>query len=230
MTVSKRPWLLVLALVVPITFAGAHPAQRLGSRDDETITRQRIADDFAKAMLVAKDNYAGQVDLNKATKASILGMLHTLDPHSNYFDPKEWEKVQQDQRSRYSGIGSTIAQRNDKVYIMSPFDGTPAHRGGIRYGDQIIEINGESTEGWSSQQVSQKLLGPEGTPVAVKVARLGSSQPLEFKFLREGVKLDSVTNYYMAGPGVAYINFDRGFNFTSYDEIRAALGELQKQG
>ena len=229
MKLRNRYWLLVTALIIPITFAGAHPGQRNGGADDAP-TRQRIADDFAKAILVAKDNYAGQVDLNKATKASILGMLHTLDPHSNYFDPKEWEKVQQDQRSRYSGIGSTIAQRNDKVYIVSPFDATPAHRGGVRYGDQIVEINGESTEGWSSQQVSNKLIGPEGTSVTVKVARLGVAQPLEFKFVREGVRLDSVTNYYMAGNGIGYINFDRGFNFTSYDEIRTALAELQKQG
>ena len=231
MKLRNRYWLLVTALIIPITFAGAHPAQRLlGERDDDSPNRQRIANDFAKAILVAKDNYAGQIDLNKATKASILGMLHTLDPHSNYFDPKEWEKVQQDQRSRYSGIGSTIAQRNDKVYIMSPFDATPAHRGGIRYGDQIVEINGESTETWTSQQVSNKLIGPEGTSVAVKVMRLGASQPLEFKLVREAVKLDSVTNYYMAGNGIGYINFDRGFNFTSFDEIRTALAELQKQG
>ena len=231
MKLRNRYWLLVAALIIPITFAGAHPAQRLlGQRDDESTTRQRIADDFAKAILVAKDNYAGQVDLNKATKASILGMLHTLDPHSNYFDQKEWEKVQQDQRSKYSGIGSTIAQRNDKVYIMSPFDATPAHRGGIRYGDQIIEINGESIETWNSQQVSNKLIGPEGTSVTVKVARLSASQPVEFKFVREAVKLDSVTNYYMAGNGIGYINFDRGFNFTSFDEIRTALAELKAQG
>jgi carboxyl-terminal processing protease len=231
MKLRNRYWLLVAALIIPITFAGAHPAQRLlGQRDDESTTRQRIADDFAKAILVAKDNYAGQVDLNKATKASILGMLHTLDPHSNYFDQKEWEKVQQDQRSKYSGIGSTIAQRNDKVYIMSPFDATPAHRGGIRYGDQIIEINGESTETWNSQQVSNKLIGPEGTSVTVKVSRLSASQPVEFKFVREAVKLDSVTNYYMAGNGIGYINFDRGFNFTSFDEIRTALSELKAQG
>jgi len=157
-------------------------------------------------------------------------MLHTLDPHSNFFDPKEWEKVQQDQRSRYSGIGSTIAQRNDKVYIVSPFDGTPAHRGGVRYGDQIVEINGESTENWNSQQVSQKLVGPEGTAVTVKVARLGSSQPVEFKFVREAVPLPSVTNYYMTGNAVGYINFDRGFNTTSFNEVRTALGDLQKQG
>ncbi|MEK6408645.1 MAG: S41 family peptidase [Acidobacteriota bacterium] len=227
---KKRYWLLVVALIIPITFAGAHPAQKLlGQRADVSTARQQIAEDFAKAVLVAKDNYAGQVDFSKLTKASILGMLHTLDPHSSYFDAKEWEKVQQDQRSRYSGIGSTIAQRNDKVYIMSPFDATPAHRGGIRYGDQIVQINGESTETWNSQQVSQKLIGPEGTSVTVKVARLGASQPVEFKFVREAVKLASVTNSYMAANGVGYINFDRGFNFTSYDEIRTALADLQRQ-
>ena len=230
MKMKKRYWLIVVALVIPITFAGAHPAQRLGQSGDDSTTRQQIAQDFGSALLVAQDHYAGQIDFAKLTKTSILGMLHTLDPHSNYFDQKEWEKVQQDQRSRYSGIGSTIAQRNDKVYIMSPFDGTPAHRGGIRYGDQIVEINGEATETWTSQQVSQKLIGPEGTPVTVKVARLGASQPVEFKFVREAVPLPSVTNYYMAGNGVGYINFERGFNFTSFDEIRAALADLQKQG
>ncbi len=230
MKLRNRYWLLVVAVVIPITFAGAHPAQRPGEKGDDATARQRIADDFAKAILVAKDNYAGQVDLDKATKFAILGMLHTLDPHSNYFDPKEWEKVQQDQRSRYSGIGSTIAQRNDKVYIMSPFDATPAHRGGIRYGDQIVEVDGESAETWTSQQVSNKLIGPEGTSVTVKVTRLGASQPVEFKFVREGVKLDSVTDYYMAGNGIGYINFDRGFNYTSFTEISKALAELQGQG
>jgi carboxyl-terminal processing protease len=228
---KKRYWLLVVALVIPIAFAGAHPAQKsLGQRGEDSAARQQIAGDFAAAVLVAQDHYAGEVDFGKMTKASILGMLHTLDPHSSYFDAAEWEKVQQDQRSRYSGIGSTIAQRNEKVYIMSPFDATPAHRGGIRYGDQIVQINGESTETWNSLQVSQKLIGPEGTSVTVKVARLGVSQPVEFKFVREAVPLPSVSNYFMAGSGIGYINFDRGFNFTSFDEIRAALGDLQKQG
>ena len=230
MKLKQRYWSLVIALVIPITFAGAHPAQRLGKSGDDSTTRQQIAQDFGGALLVAGDHYAGQIDFSKLNKSAILGMLHTLDPHSNYFDPKEWEKVQQDQRSTYTGIGSTIAPRNDKVYIMSPFDGTPAYRGGVRYGDQIVEINGESTENWTSLQVSQKLLGPEGTQVTVKVSRLGASQPLEFKFTREGVGLASVTNYYMAGNGIGYIDFERGFNLTSYDEIRTALADLQKQG
>jgi carboxyl-terminal processing protease len=223
--------LLLLALVLPLTFAGAHPAQRFSSQGGEdSVTRKKIAEDFAEAMIVAKENFAGQLDYDKLTKGSVLGMLRTLDPHSGYFDRKEWESFQNDQRSRYYGIGSTIAQRNDKVYIMSPFEGTPAQRGGIRYGDQIIAVNGESAEGWTSRQVSDKLIGPEGTPVTVKVARPGVSQPIEFKFVREAVPLPSVSNFYLAPNGVGYINFDRGFNTTSFDEIRAAVRELQSQG
>jgi carboxyl-terminal processing protease len=228
---KKRYWLLVLALVLPLTFAGAHPAQRFSSQGGEdAVTRKKIAEDFAEAMLVAKENFAGQLDYDKLTKGSVLGMLRTLDPHSGYFDRKEWESFQNDQRSRYYGIGSTIAQRNNKVYIMSPFEGTPAQRGGIRYGDQIVAVNGESAEGWTSRQVSDKLIGPEGTPVTVKVSRPGVAQPIEFKFVREAVPLPSVSNFYLAPNGVGYINFDRGFNTTSYDEIRAAVRELQAQG
>lgn len=231
MKYNKRYWLLVFALVIPVAFAGAHPAQRFSAQNgDESVTRKQIAEDFADAILVAKDKYAGQIDFEKMTKASILGMLRQLDPHSGYFDRKEWESFQNDQRSRYFGIGSTIAQRNDKVYIMSPFDGTPAHRGGIRYGDQIIAINGESTDGWTSRQVSDKLIGPEGTPVVVKVSRVGASQPIELKFVREAVPLPSVSNYYLGANGVGYINFDRGFNTTSFDEIRTGLREMQAQG
>ncbi|MFY9611176.1 MAG: S41 family peptidase [Blastocatellia bacterium] len=231
MKLRNRYWLLVVALVIPVTFAGAHPSQRLSSQDDdEIVTRKKIAEDFANALVTAKENYAGQIDYDRLTKGSILGMLHTLDPHSNYFDRKEWESFQNEQRSRYSGIGSTIGQRNNAVYIMSPFAGTPAHRGGVRYGDQIVNINGESTEGWNSQQVSNKLLGPEGTPVTVKVARAGVKDPIEFKFIREAVPLPSITNYYMIGNGVGYINLDRGFNTTTSDEMREAMRDLQRQG
>jgi carboxyl-terminal processing protease len=231
MKLRSRYWLLVVALVLPVTFAGAHPSQRLASQDDdEIVTRKKIAEDFAGALMTAKEHYAGQIDYDRLTKGSVLGMLHTLDPHSNYFDRKEWESFQNEQRSRYSGIGSTIGQRNNGVYIMSPFAGTPAHRGGVRYGDQIVNINGESTEGWNSQQVSNKLLGPEGTPVTVKVSRAGVKDPIEFKFIREAVPLPSITNYYMIGNGVGYINLDRGFNTTTSDEMRQAMRDLQREG
>src|SRR5882724_6517988 len=113
MKFKKRHWLLVFTLVLPLTCAGAHTGQRsAGQSPADSAARARIADDFSNAILVAKDHYAGQLDFNKVTKASITGMLRTLDPHSMYFDRQQWEDFQNDQSSRYYGIGSTIIQQS----------------------------------------------------------------------------------------------------------------------
>lgn len=231
MKFNQRHWLLVLTLVLPLTFAGAHAEQRsVGQTPIESAYRQRIAEDFSDAIAVARDNFAGSLDFNKATKSSITGMLRTLDPHSMYFDRQQWEEFQNDQSSRYYGIGSTIIQHSGKVYIVSPTDGTASYRAGLRYGDHIAGINGESTDGWTQAQVRSKLIGPEGTTVTVSVARLGSDKRLEFKLTRGPVPLPSVANYFMLGSGVGYINLERGFNTTTFDEVRSALGELRQQG
>jgi carboxyl-terminal processing protease len=229
---SKRRYLLlVLALVLPVTFAGAHTGQRsFGQSPADAAARQRIADDFTNAILVAKDNYAGQVDFNKITKASITGMLRTLDPHSMYFDRAQWEDFENDQSSRYYGIGSTIIQHDGKVYIISPTEGTASYRAGLRYGDHIAGINGESTEGWTQAQVRSKLLGAEGTTVTIKINRVGAAQPIEFKLTRGPVPLPSVANYFMLGNGIGYINLERGFNTTTFNEVRTALAELRHRG
>src|SRR6185503_7453791 len=231
MTPKKRHLLLLVALVLPLTFAGAHPAQRMaGQSPDDTAARKKIAEDFAEALLMAKDKSAAQLDYDRVTKASITGMLHTLDPHSMYFDRKQWEEFQNDQRSRYYGIGSAIVQRNGKVYIWSPTEGTASYRAGLRFGDHIVEIYGESTTDWNQTQVRNKLIGPEGTQVTIKVARLGVEKPLEFKLTRGAVPLPSVANYFMLGSGVGYINLERGFNTTTFEEVAKALGELRDQG
>ncbi len=231
MNFKKRYSFLLLALLLPVTFAGAHSGQRFSvETQKETDLRKKIAEDFAETLMVAKDNYAGQVDLDRVTKASISGMLRTLDPHSMYFDAKQWEEFQNDQRSRYFGIGSTIGGRNGKVYILSPTEGTPSYRAGLRYGDQIIEVNGESTIGLNVSQVRSKLLGPEGTPVNIKVMRAGVSQPLEFKLTRGAVPLPSVSNVFMVAKGIGYINLDRGFNTTTYEEVQRAIDDLKRQG
>ena len=231
MKFKKRHWLLVMTLVLPVTFAGAHSGQRFaGQSPGDSAARVRIAEEFSKAILVAKDHYAGQVDFNKITKASITGMLRTLDPHSMYFDRQQWEEFQNDQSSRYYGIGSTIIQHGGKVYIVSPTDGTASYRAGLRYGDHIAVINGESTEGWTQAQVRSKLIGPEGTTVTIKIARLGVEKPIEFKLVRGSVPLPSVANYFMLAGGIGYINLERGFNTTTFDEVNRALGELRQRG
>jgi carboxyl-terminal processing protease len=228
---KTRYVLIVLALILPITFAGAHPAQRsAGQSADDAAARKKIAEDFAEAMLVAREKSASTIDYDRVTKASISGMLRTLDPHSMYFDRKQWEEFQNDQRSRYYGIGSTIMQRNGKIYIWSPTEGTASYRAGIRYGDEIVFINGDSTAGMNTTQVRNKLVGPEGTQVTLKVARLGVAQPLEFKLTRGPVPFPSVTSSFILSNGIGYINLERGFNTTTYEEVYQAIRELRDQG
>ena len=113
-------------------------------------------------------------------------MLHTLDPHSNYFDAKEFEQFRTDQSSRYYGIGATIGDLSDEkgnviaTYIKATFDTAPAHRAGLRYGDKIVEVDGKDSREWTSEQVSKNVRGGLGEPVTLKVERAGHPAPLYF--------------------------------------------------
>jgi carboxyl-terminal processing protease len=110
--------------------------------------------------------------------------------------------------------------------VLAPTEGAPAYRAGLRFGDHIIAVDGESTKGWNTSQVRSKLIGPEGTQVTVRVERLGVSQPIEVKITRSAVPKPSVANYFMVGDGVGYINLQNGFNTTTIKEVNAAISEL----
>lgn len=228
---KRRYGILLIALLFPLTFAGAHSEKQFSSQRDVSAAKKKIDDEFLAAILVASNQYAGEVDYEKLTRSSIVGMLRTLDPHSSYFDPKQWEKFFNDQRSRYFGIGSVISQRNNRIYIISPTTGTPSYRAGFRYGDEILEVNGEKVTGMNVSQVSSKLIGPEGTSVTVKIQRLGEPEPAEHKFTRAAVPFPSITNTFMLGKsGVGYVNLQRGFNTTTADEMERSMQRLRAQG
>lgn len=191
---------------------------------------QAILSDFADAVTLIEEHYVDKIDYEEITKMAILGMLHTLDPHSHYYDKREFARFRTEQTSQYFGIGATIGARNGKVYILAPFADTPAYRGGLRYGDQIVAINGESTDGWPSAQVSARLRGPRGTPVEVQVLRAGEKTPRTVKLIRDAVPLPSIASAYFIRPGIGYINLQRGFNTTTDEEMTQALNRLQSQG
>lgn len=226
---KRRYGLLLAALLFPITFAGAHSENQFASQREALAAKKKIGEEFLAAILLASDQYAGDTDYERLTRSSIVGMLRTLDPHSSYFDPKQWEKFFNDQRSRYFGIGSLIAQRNRRIYIISPTAGTPSYRAGFRYGDEIVEVNGESVAGMTVTQVSNKLIGPEGTSVTVKIQRLGEPAA-EHKFTRSSVPFPSITHTFMLGKGTGYVNLQRGFNTTTADEMERSVQKLRAQG
>lgn len=191
---------------------------------------QEIEKDYNNAVNEISNNYAGEIDYEKATQAAIQGMLSTLDPHSMYFSYNEFRKLKEDQDSRFYGIGVTIVQHRDGVYVQSAVEGTPAGRLGLRYGDRIVEVDGKDAREWSSEQVSKHVRGGRGEPVQIKVERAGHEAPLYFTIVRDAVPLPSIRNAYMLRPGTGYVGLTGGFQNTSDEELREALEKLKGQG
>ena len=195
----------------------------------------RVEQDISEALSVIQQNYVGgrNLDYNAVFKSSITGMLHTLDPHSSYFDQHDFEEFLTEQRSEYYGIGATIGDLRlsgeVNTYIRATFDGSPANRAGLRYGDRIIAVDGQSMKNKPFFEVREHLLGPQGTQVKVTVEHLnGQTETVEIT--RAAVPQPSVPEAYMIRPGVGYVAMTGGFNTTTSDEMRAALESLHSQG
>jgi carboxyl-terminal processing protease len=189
-----------------------------------------IERDYNEAVSTITSNYSGDIDHERATQAAIQGMLTTLDPHSAYFPYSEFKKLKEDQDSRFYGIGVTIVQHRDGVYVQSAVDGTPAAKLGLKYGDRIIEVDGKNARDWSSEQVSKNVRGALGEPVTLKVERAGSEAPLYFTLVRESVPLPTIRNAYMIKPGTGYIGLTGGFQRSSDDELAKSMKRLEEQG
>jgi carboxyl-terminal processing protease len=189
-----------------------------------------IEKDYNNAVEEISANYAGDIDYEKATQAAIQGMLSTLDPHSMYFPYNEFRKLKEDQDSRFYGIGVTIVQHRDGVYIQSTVDATPAARLGLKYGDRIVEVDGKDAREWTSEQVSKNVRGGRGEPVQIKIERADSEAPLYFTIIRDAVPLPSIRNAYMLRPGTGYVGLTGGFQNTSDEELRESLDKLKSQG
>lgn len=189
-----------------------------------------IEKDYNEAVAAISASYAGEIDYERATQAAIQGMLYTLDPHSMYFTRDEFRKLKEDQDSRFYGIGVTIVQHRDGVYIQSAVEGTPAGRMGLKYGDRIVEVDGKDARSWSSEQVSKNVRGGLGKPVNLKVERAGSEAPFYFTIVRDAVPLPSIRNAYIVRSGTGYVGLTGGFQHTSDSELREALTKLKGQG
>lgn len=197
---------------------------------DNGVSPEKIVADYKEAIDVIDANYVGAVDHEKVAESSIQGMLWTLDPHSAFFTREEFRKLYEEQASQFYGIGVSILQHRDGVYIQSIVPGTPADKAGLRYGDKFIEVDGKNALKWTSAEVSRNVRGERGTPVNVKIGRPGSDKPVEYTIVRGGVPLPSIRNYFMLPGGVGYVGLTGGFQETTAEELEAAIEELKAKG
>jgi carboxyl-terminal processing protease len=225
---SRRTLFLVVFVLVTCGFLGMLFGQRInpGAAPNSDADIRDSLKQFTQVYDVVEQNYAEPVNPDKAIyNGAIPGMLHVLDPHSNFFDPKSYSLLKEDQRGKYYGVGMTVGPRNNKVIVIAPFVGTPAYRAGIRPGDIIVAVDGKATDNMSTGDVADMLKGPKGTTVHITIAREGSDKPLEFAVVRDEIPRYSVDLHFMIRPGVGYMHVT-GFNETTEHEVQAALDEM----
>ncbi|CAN5733066.1 S41 family peptidase [soil metagenome] len=228
---SRKSSIIAIVLVIVGAIAGGIFGRLpMTSSADTSMTREKVVADYREALAVIDGNYVGKIDHEKVSESSIQGMLYTLDPHSAFFTRDEFRKLYEDQQSQFYGIGVSILQHRDGVYVQSIIPNTPADKAGLRYGDRFVEIEGKSAKDYSSAEVSKNVRGERGTSVNIKIGRAGVEKPLEFNIVRGGVPLPSIRNYFMLRDTVGYVGFTGGFQETSAEELDEAIAELKKQG
>jgi carboxyl-terminal processing protease len=224
---SRRSLFAIVLFLTTCGFLGLLFAQKnpdvAPSSDSDVRTSLK---EFTQVYSIVEQNYAEPVDPDKAIyNGAIPGMLHVLDPHSNFFDPKAYSLLKEDQSGKYYGVGMTVGPRNNKVIVIAPFVGTPAYRAGIHPGDIIIAVDGKSTDNMSTSDVADLLKGPKGTTVHITVLREGADKPLEFTVVRDEIPRYSVDLHFLIRPGIGYMHIS-GFNETTDTEVQNALEEM----
>ena len=207
-----------------------------GGTNSKNITAPVVKSDLSEALAVIQTNHIDgrKLDYNAIFKSSISGMLSVLDPHSTYFDPAEYASFRTEQRSEYFGIGATIEDLRDgndvNTYIRATFLESPAYRAGLRFGDRILAVDGNSMAGKTYPEVRKFLLGPRGTTVKVTVEHQATKQSETVSIIRDAVSLPSIAQAYMLRPSVGYVAMTGGFNLTTADEFEQALKFLHSKG
>ncbi|HEY6548138.1 MAG TPA: S41 family peptidase, partial [Vicinamibacteria bacterium] len=235
MKLSRFSILSVVLVGVATLFGGVFGGQALagGSRLNEQLR-------LNTAMLGAiEEGYADEVKTDRLVSAPIREMLRSLDPHSSFFETKEFSQLQERQKGQYYGLGITVQSLEGNITVVSPFEGTPAYRLGIRAGDVISRIEDTDARGMGIDDAVKRLRGPKGSPVRITIVRQGYDQPLEFTVIRDAIPLHSVPYSFMASKSVGYVRL-QDFNETTacrpgegadcQRELEKALQELIKGG
>ena len=182
---------------------------------------------FSRILFLIENQYYRAVDVEKIIQGAINGMMGTLDPHSAFLDKKVFSKMKEDTSGEFGGLGLEVTQKNGIVIVTTTIDDTPAFRAKIMAGDKIMEVDGDSTVGFTLDEVVQKMRGVPGTEVSIAIKREGNEKVLRFKIKREIIKVLSV-KYQVIKKHYAYLRLTQFQKGTTQQFIKA-IKKLRKQ-
>src|SRR5580658_4480562 len=221
-----RGLFLVIAVVVLSAALGGIYGPNVRATASSFDDTQSSVRDFTRVLDVVQSNYAEKADVDRLVyQGAIPGMLRVLDPHSNFFDARQWSLSMEERRGKYYGVGMTVIPRGDRTVVMSPYEGTPAYKAGLRPGDVIVNIDNKPAQGLTTTEVADLLRGNRGTEVKITVSREGYAEPLVFTVTRDEITHHAVELAYEIKPGIGYIRLS-GFNETTDVELAEAMKQL----
>ena len=197
----------------------------LAAQNDKSFEISKNLEIFANVYKTLNNNYVDEVDPGKAIKTAIDAMLASMDPYTNYFPESDMEDVKMQMLGQYGGIGSLIHQEGDKHYIAEPFEGKPADLAGLKAGDRILAVNGESTEGKKTTDVSNAMRGQAGTTVTLTLERDGKQ--FDVTLTRKEIHMPNVPYSGMVGGNIGYIRLSE-FTQDAAKNVREAFLNLKR--
>jgi carboxyl-terminal processing protease len=182
---------------------------------------------FTRVLDLIERNYVEEVDPEKLTNSAIDGMLKTLDPYSTYLSPERYRELEIGTSGEFGGVGMEVSEENGVLTVITPIEGSPAEKAGIKPRDQIIEIEGKSTQGMVVQEAVRILRGPSGTPVKITIRREGEKEPRVITLIRDKIVVKSVKPELLEN-GIGYVKLAQFQDRTS-QELTEAIAGLETQ-
>ncbi len=213
-----------LAVLLAVLVSGGGQPERVVAAPKESYEGLET---FTNILSIIQKNYVDEVQTKQLIEGAINGMLASLDPHSAYLTPDLYKELQVDTRGSFGGLGIEITNRNGVLTVVSPIEDTPAYRGGVKSGDQIMKINGEFTKDMTLVDAVKKMRGPKDTKVTLTLKRENMPELFDVTMAREIIKIQSVKSKRLE-PGYGYVRVTQ-FQERTDDDLERSLKSLDKE-
>ncbi len=221
---SGRYWLILIALVCVFMVIGTYQAHQIASaRENGTYEQLKI---FGSVLDLVQRNYVEEIPPKKLIYGAVQGMLKSLDPHSSFMKPEDYKELQIETKGSFTGIGIEISLKDGILTVVSPIEGTPAYKAGLKANDKILKIEGKTTKNMTLIESVKLLRGAKGTDVTISIYRKGWRRLKDVTLTRDVIPIKSVRSR-MLEEGYGYIRISNFQNKTTL-ELKKALKELEK--